>query len=107
MTVPLLVPGGSAAGCSGWRIYVALRVDKSNGPQWLSVPVSDDRTPKTQHLVQIDRDVLNLIMEEDPRPPEIILDLIARRALKRMPVPNTDEGDRIITPHNIELVWPK
>ncbi len=95
---------------SGWGIGVALRVNGSDGPhgpKWLSVPVHDDRAPSKQHRVQIDRDVLNSIMEEDPRPPELLLDLIARRAVKRMPVPNGDEGDRVITPHNLELVWPK
>ncbi|OLZ11690.1 hypothetical protein [Sulfobacillus thermosulfidooxidans] len=86
---------------------MALRVDKSQGSQWLSVPVPDDKQPRKQHRVQIDREVLNLIMQEDPRPPELILDLIARRAVKRMPVPNSEEGDRLITRHNLELVWPK
>ncbi len=98
---------------SGWGIGVALRIDGSDGsdgssgPKWLSVPVRDDRAPSKQHRVQIDRDVLNSIMEEDPRPPELLLDLIARRAVKRMPVPNGNEGERVITPHNLELVWPK
>lgn len=69
--------------------------------------MQDEKAAATEQWVQINRAVLNLIMQEDPRPPELILDLIARRAFKRMPVPNGEDGSRLITPHNLELVWPK
>lgn len=86
---------------------MAIRVDVSADTQWLKVAVQDEKAAATEQWVQINRAVLNLIMQEDPRPPELILDLIARRAFKRMPVPNGEDGSRLITPHNLELVWPK
>jgi hypothetical protein len=85
---------------------VAIRVGASTDAQWLCIPVQDERSPKQENRVQIDREVLNLIMQEDPRPPELILDLIVHRAVRRMPVPNGEDGMRMITPHNLELVWP-
>ncbi len=86
---------------------MAIRVDVSADTQWLKVAVQEEKAAATEQWVQINRAVLNLIMQEDPRPPELILDLIARRAFKRMPVPNGEDGSRLITPHNLELVWPK
>ncbi len=69
--------------------------------------MQEDQSPKKEQRVQIDREVLNVIMQEDPRPPELILEIIGQRAVKRMPVPNGEDGTRLITPHNLELVWPK
>ncbi|AUW95097.1 hypothetical protein BXT84_15000 [Sulfobacillus thermotolerans] len=85
---------------------MAIRVNVSADTQWLRVAVQDPNSGQ-EHWVQIDRAALNLIMQEDPRPPEIILDVVAERAMKRMPVANSEDGARVITPHNLELVWPK
>lgn len=57
--------------------------------------------------VAVERDALSRVLQEDPRPPELLLQLIAERAARRMPVPNEGDALRVITPHNLALVWPK
>ncbi len=71
--------------------------------------MQDPATPETssETIIAIDRDALEGILHEDPRPPEIVLDLIAGRAVKRMPVANGKDGIRLITSYNLSLVWPK
>jgi len=83
---------------------VTIRVESSPDTEWVSITVQDrDREPAT---VAINRAALEAVVAEDPRPPELLLDLLARRAIKRMPVPNG--GDvRLITHYNLSLVWPE
>lgn len=73
---------------------------------WITVRTTPgDQSGDTS--VAIDRQALKAVMRDDPRPPEVILHLICERALKRMPMANGPEGLRLITPHNLGLVWPK
>lgn len=72
--------------------------------QWIRVNVEDLK--HTHVTVAIDRSALESVIQTDPRPPEIILDVLCERAIKRMPVPNGADGVRLITPHNLSLVWP-
>ena len=58
-------------------------------------------------VVAINREALESIIETDPRPPEMILNLLCERAIKRMPIPNSADGIRLITTYNLALVWPK
>jgi len=58
-------------------------------------------------VVAVHREALESVLEEDPRPPEIILNLLCERALRRMPIPNSSDGVRLITEYNLSLVWPK
>ncbi|MBX5466123.1 MAG: hypothetical protein K6U14_01330 [Firmicutes bacterium] len=69
----------------------------------------DERHPEGSEpvTVAIERDALRRVLEEDPRPPELLLDLLAERAVRRMPLPNGEGNLRVITPHNLALVWPK
>lgn len=87
---------------------MAITVDASSDIRWIRVVVPDSTHPEQPNTtIAIDREALDEIFQEDPRPPEVLLDLIAQRAVKRMPVANTPDGSRLITPYNIALVWPK
>lgn len=87
---------------------MAITVDASSDVRWIRVVVPDSSHPEEPSTtIAIDREALDEIFQEDPRPPEVLLDLIAQRAIKRMPVANTADGARLITPYNIALVWPK
>lgn len=81
---------------------MAIRVHQAQDTQWISV----ERDDRKGTIVAISRDVLDSIVHTDPRPPEIILDILCDRALKRMPVPNSADGQRLITTYNLSLVWP-
>ncbi|MDA8192870.1 MAG: hypothetical protein M0Z53_02555 [Thermaerobacter sp.] len=76
--------------------------------QRILITVPDPGRPRGGELlaVGIARDALQQIMLNDPRPPEILLPLIAERAIRRMPVPNGTDGQRLITAYNLSLVWP-
>lgn len=69
--------------------------------EWITVAVNTDA------VVAINREALQSILESDPRPPDLILNLLGKRAVKRMPVPNSTDGMRLITTYNLSLVWPK
>jgi Uma2 family endonuclease len=85
---------------------VAIRVQSAaTDTQWIRVHV-EGVTPDSA-MVAIDRKALESIIQHDPRPPEIILDVLCERAVKRMPIPNGPDGARLITPHNLSLVWPR
>ncbi|NMP22546.1 hypothetical protein [Sulfobacillus harzensis] len=85
---------------------MAINVEPSSADaEWVTIEVNRD---DCQHaVVAINREALKSIINTDPRPPEIILDLLCERAVKRMPVPNSADGVRLITPYNLGLVWPK
>lgn len=72
---------------------------------WIVVTVDHGEPSPAQ--VSIDREALKTIMREDPRPPELLLDLLCERVIKRMPLANGPHGARLITAHNLSLVWPK
>lgn len=57
--------------------------------------------------VAIDRDVVNQVLGEVPWGPEQALAILAARAIQRIPCPNGKNGERVITPYNLELVWPQ
>lgn len=85
---------------------VSIRVQPSSADtEWITVQV--DQRHSEGVLVAINREALDSIIQDDPRPPEIILNLLCERAVKRMPVPNSADGTRLITPYNLSLVWPK
>lgn len=85
---------------------VAIKVEPSSSDaEWVTVEVS--REDCQNAMVAINREALKSIVESDPRPPEVILDLLCERAVKRMPVPNSADGLRLITTYNLGLVWPK
>ncbi|MHB1612274.1 MAG: hypothetical protein ACYCT0_11370 [Sulfobacillus sp.] len=88
---------------------MAIRVDASSDTRWIRITVHDSANPENtaNAIVAIDRDALEEILQADPRPPEVLLDLIAERAVRRMPVANGDDGIRLITSYNVSLVWPK
>ena len=90
-------------------IALAIRVDASSDTRWIQVVVQNSHSPETssETVVAIDRDALEGVLHEDPRPPEILLDIIAERAVRRMPVANGKDGMRLITTYNLSLVWPK
>ena len=73
--------------------------------EWITVDV--DQPDYGEAIVSVNRDALESIIQDDSRPPEVILDILCERALKRMPLPNSKDGIRLITPYNLGLVWPK
>lgn len=84
---------------------MAIRVQSAaSDTQWIRVNV--EGVKQDGAMVAIDRKALESIIQNDPRPPEIILDVLCERVIKRMPVPNGADGVRLITPHNLSLVWP-
>lgn len=84
---------------------MTIKVQPSADTQWITVSING--ADLTDTIVAIDRGALQTIIQEDPRPPELILDLLCERAVKRMPVPNGEHGVRLITAYNLSLVWPK
>lgn len=87
---------------------MAIRFDLTSDEQWVIVSVNEDpfSTNKKPLVIGIEREAFDAILRDDPRPPEILLDLIAQRAIRRMPVPNSPDGRRLITPYNLSVVWP-
>lgn len=73
----------------------------------VSVPSPAAAVHAPSRIVAVDRQALARIMANDPRPPEFVLRLVAERAVRRMPVPNGTDGQRLITVHNLTLVWPE
>ena len=73
--------------------------------EWITVKV--DEAGGKNAVVSVNREALESIVQQDPRPPEIILDDLCQRAVKRMPGPNSSAGVRLITAYNLSLVWPK
>lgn len=71
--------------------------------EFILVTVAPDSNPAR---VAVAREALSEVMQEDPRPPELLLELMAQRAVRRMPLPN-DHDIRRITTFNLSLVWPK
>lgn len=86
-------------------MLVSIKVQSSTGTQWITIEVN--QLNRQDALVAISRDALESIMQNDPRPPEVLLDLLCERVLKRMSVPNGPDGIRLITLYNLALVWPK
>lgn len=87
-------------------MLVAIRVQPTApDSEWITVDV--ERADYGAAIVSVNRDALESIIQDDPRSPEVILDILCERALKRMPVPNSEDGIRLITPYNLSLVWPK
>lgn len=87
-------------------MLVAIRIQPTtHDAEWITVNV--DQADHEISVVCVHRDALESIVQTDPRPPEIILDILCERAIKRMPIPNSDEGMRLLTPYNLSLVWPK
>ncbi len=87
-------------------MLVAIRVQPTApNDEWITVDV--DQASCGEAIVSVNREALKSIIEDDPRPPEVILDILCERALKRMPLPNSKDGIRLITPYNLGLVWPK
>ncbi len=85
---------------------VTIKVEPSSADtEWIMVTV--DHADSEGAVVAINREALQSIIQNDPRPPELILDLLCERAVKRMPVPNSADGMRLITTYNLSLVWPK
>lgn len=89
---------------------MAIRVDTTSDVRWILVTVDqDDRSrPIGPMTVAIERKALDLIEAEEPAPTATaLLDLIARRAARRLPVANGPDGLRLITTYNLSVVWPK
>ncbi|PSR23050.1 MAG: hypothetical protein C7B45_04560 [Sulfobacillus acidophilus] len=85
---------------------LAIRVQSATtDASWVRINV--EGVDPENAVVAIDRKALESIMQHDPRPPEIILDVLCERAVKRMPIPNGPDGARLITSHNLSLVWPQ
>lgn len=85
---------------------MAIRVQPmSTDAEWITVSVEQADGQKA--VVSVNREALDRIVQQDPRPPEMILDTLCERAVKRMPVPNSHDGVRLITSYNLSLVWPK
>lgn len=89
-----------------WGTVVAIRFDTSLDTEFIEIHVEKQGT-HPELIIVLDRQAFNSILQDDPRPPEVLLDLIAQRALKRMPVPNGDDNRRLITSYNLSLVWPR
>lgn len=84
---------------------VAIKVEPlSADAEWITVAVDHENQDS---VVAINREALQSILESDPRPPELILNLLCERAVRRMPIPNSADGMRLITAYNLSLVWPK
>ncbi|MCY0897470.1 MAG: hypothetical protein OWU33_00805 [Firmicutes bacterium] len=81
-----------------------MTVQPSHDTEWVTVRV--DGVDEAGSIVAVNREVLASIVQSDPRPLEEILTVISQRAIKRMPVPNSENGVRLITPYNVSLVWP-
>jgi hypothetical protein len=85
---------------------VAIRVQSTAADtEWITVTV--EQADGESAVVCVNRAALQGIVQQDPRPPEIILDALCERAVKRMPLPNSNDGVRLITSYNLSLVWPK
>lgn len=84
------------------RKVFPIRVDTSSDLRWLLVTVDE-----SEPTVAVEREALNNAAQGEARPPDQLLDLIARRALKRIPTANGNNGLRLITVHNLSVVWPK
>ncbi|CAB1130186.1 conserved protein of unknown function [Candidatus Hydrogenisulfobacillus filiaventi] len=99
---------------------MAIRIDQHSDRSWVYLrltaedepaPVWDPAAPQAAGpdpaaVIAVQREAMERIAAEDPRPPEVLWPLLARRAVRRMPVPNGDNGVRVITTHNLSLVWP-
>ncbi len=84
---------------------MAIRVQSATQDgHWITIVV--ERADENKTVVSVNREALESIIQSDPRPPEILLDILCERAIKRMPVPNSDDGIRLITAYNLSLVWP-
>lgn len=80
---------------------------QANGePQWIYFTVASANASGETAAIAVDRSALDQVMQDDPRPPEILLRVIGERATRRMPVANGSDGTRLITPYNLSLVWP-
>lgn len=89
---------------------MAIRVDTTSDVRWILVTIEqEDRTRSDGPVtVAIERRVLDLVEAEQPGQPAAgLLDLLARRAARRLPLPNGPDGLRLITTYNLGLVWPK
>lgn len=82
-----------------------IRVDTSTDLRWVLVTV--DESEASSATVAVEREALNAAAQGEARSPDQLLDLIARRALKRIPTANGQDGLRLITIHNLSVVWPK
>lgn len=65
-----------------------------------------DETPEGTVVVAIERSVLDDILQTLPWSPDRALQELARRAVQRLPCPNGPHGERVITRHNLEVIWP-
>jgi len=85
---------------------VTIKVQPSSADtEWITVTVN--KTDREDIIVTINREALQAVMQSDPRPPELLLNLLCDRAVKRMPIPNSKDDVRLITMYNLSLVWPK
>lgn len=89
-----------------WEV-VTIDIETSFDADWILVSVDHHRPSSIPATIAIDKNTFSGIVEQDPRPPEVILRLIAHRTLKRMPLPNGTDGRFVITPFNVSLVWPR
>ncbi|MCY0878259.1 MAG: hypothetical protein OWU84_04905 [Firmicutes bacterium] len=83
---------------------MSITVQPSNDTEWITVRVDGGQDSET--IVAVNRAVLASIVQQESRPLEDILAVISQRAIQRMPVPNSADGMRLITPYNLSLVWP-
>ena len=84
---------------------LSIRVDITPDLRWILVTV--DETEPTPATVKVEREALNVAAKDTSDEPDKVLGLIARRALRRIPTANGDDGLRLITVHNLGVVWPK
>lgn len=84
---------------------LSIRIDTSSDLHWILVTV--DECDCSAPTVAVERQALNVAAEGESRPPDQLLDIIARRALTRIPTANGSDGHRLITVHNLSVVWPK
>ncbi len=87
------------------RKVFSIRVDTSSDLRWILVTVEESEA--AQPAVAVEREALNVAAQGESRPPDQVLGLIARRALRRIPTANGRDGLRLITVHNLSVVWPK
>lgn len=89
-----------------WGV-VTIDIETTFDADWIFVSVDRGQPSSIPATIAIDKHTFSGIVEHDPRPPEVILRLIAHRTLKRMPLPNGNDGRFVITPFNVSLVWPQ
>ncbi len=85
---------------------LSIRVDITPDLRWILVTV-EEAGPTPDSTVKVEREALNVAAKDTSDEPDKVLGLIARRALRRIPTANGDDGLRLITVHNLSVVWPK